>query len=266
MNEFHNLMNDIISNPLPSLLTVLSLILIESLLSVDNAAVLATMVKVLEPSQQKKALRYGIWGAYLMRGLSMLIVSFIINADQFIGDGNSWHTIIVYITQFVKALGGLYLLKLTYKKFFTSEMEDINEPKGWYAKLTKKIGLFWSTVILVEVMDMVFSVDNIFAAVAYTKNIILVILGVFIGILAMRFIAQAFVNLMDKYPYLEDAAYIVIGILGIKLLSAALITFFAPHSFAAEFIESKTASVATSIVTVLVFFLPILFIKKKTTI
>ncbi|WP_447641434.1 MULTISPECIES: TerC family protein [Chitinophagaceae] len=263
MENFTDLLQDIVSNPLQSLFTVLGLVLIESLLSVDNAAVLATMVKVLPTNQQKRALRYGIIGAYVMRGLSILLVSFLINMDQYIGAGHGSHPWQVVLSLSLKAFGGAYLLYLAYKNFFGSDEEDEQNPKGWYGKLVKSIGLFWATVCLVEVMDMVFSVDNIFAAVAYTKNILLVIFGVFIGILAMRFIAQGFVVLMQKYPFLENAAYVVIAFLGFKLLISAICLYFVPQSSIAIFLESKTASVATSVITVLIFFLPILFMKHK---
>lgn len=69
------------------------------------------------------------------------------------------------------------------------------------------------TVVAVEFMDMVFSIDNILAAVALSDKVWVVMLGVFIGIAAMRFVAGKFVVLMQKYPDLEDSAYIVIAIL-----------------------------------------------------
>ena len=72
------MINQIISNPLPSLAIIGNLILIESLLSVDNAAVLATMVMDLPEDERNRALRYGIWGAYFFRGLAMLFAAVLI--------------------------------------------------------------------------------------------------------------------------------------------------------------------------------------------
>jgi predicted tellurium resistance membrane protein TerC len=106
-------------------------------------------------------------------------------------------------------------------------------------------------------MDMAFSIDNVFAAVAFTPNIILVCVGVFIGILAMRFVAQAFVKLMEKYPFLETAAFIVIAILGIKLI-LSLYEHFYPESDISKFLSSHTADIAISILTVAIFAVPIL--------
>lgn len=239
------LINQIIDNPLPSLAIIGNLVIIESLLSVDNAAVLATMVMDLPPAQRNKALRYGIWGAYIFRGLAMLFAALLIKI---------W---------WLKPVGGLYLLYLVWdwwkgKQTEGKEDDVIDKEGNWLYKATVgTFGSFWATVALVELMDMAFSIDNVFAAVAFTPNIILVCIGVFIGILAMRFVAQAFVRLMEKYSFLETAAFIVIGVLGIKLVLSLYEHFF-PEAALSKFLGSHTADIATSILTVAIFFIPIL--------
>ena len=223
---------------------ILNLILIESLLSVDNAAVLATMVMDLPESSRPKALKYGIIGAYVFRGLSLVFAAYLVRI--------AW----------LKAAGGLYLLWLVID-FFRSktgtEKEDdpLNKHETWtYRLFVKKIGPFWSTVILVEIMDMAFSIDNVFAAVAYTPNINLIIIGVFIGILAMRFVAQSFVRLMEIFPFLENSAFVVIGILGIKLL----LSFSSEMNWTPglkPYVDSHISDIYTSVSTVIVFFVPL---------
>ena len=136
--------------------------------------------------------------------------------------------------------------------------QQINKSNnGVYKFFHNKIGVFWSTVILVEIMDMAFSIDNVFAAVAFSKNIILVCVGVFIGILAMRFIAQWFVKLMEKYNFLETAAFVVISILGIKLLLSIYEHFYSETELSI-FLGSHAADITISILTVTIFFIPIL--------
>jgi YkoY family integral membrane protein len=226
-------------------LIILNLILIESLLSVDNAAVLATMVMDLPPDQRKKALKYGIIGAYVFRGISLLLAAWLIQI---------W---------WLKPAGGAYLIYLSYSYFkskLTPKVEDdtLDKKSNWiYRNTMGKLGPFWSTVILVEIMDMAFSIDNVFAAVAFTDHIGLIWIGVFIGILAMRFVAQAFVKLMERYPFLETAAFVVILILGFKLL-LSLFTHLKPHSDISIFLESHEADMYVSLLTVLVFFVPLL--------
>ena len=229
-----------------ALLIVLNLILIESLLSVDNAAVLATMVMDLPESQRPKALKYGILGAYIFRGLCLIFAYWLIKI---------W---------WIKPLGGLYLLYITVNYFFTKSTPDenddtLNKSENIFYKYTLGLlGPFWATVALVELMDLAFSIDNVFAAVAYTKSIVLICLGVFIGILTMRFVAQGFITLMEKYPFLETVAFLVIGILGLKLTSS-LYTHYFPQEKLSVFLESHEAEWYISILTVSIFVIPILY-------
>ena len=242
MNE---LIQQIVDNPGASLAIIGNLIIIESLLSVDNAAVLATMVMDLPQNKRDKALKYGIWGAYIFRGLAMIFASILIKI---------W---------WLKPVGGIYLLYLVFdwykgKQSEGEEEEKVDKQSNWLYKLTVgSLGTFWATVCLVELMDMAFSIDNVFAAVAFTPNIILVCIGVFIGILAMRFIAQAFVKLMEKYTFLETAAFVVIGVLGIKLL-LSLYEHFYPESSFSVFLGSHAADIGISAITIAIFFVPIL--------
>ncbi len=238
-------LQEIVNQPMTALAIIGNLIVIESLLSVDNAAVLATMVMDLPGEQRNKALRYGIIGAYVFRGLALLFAGFLI---QF------W---------FLKPLGGLYLLYLVYDwykgKQTESKDDDVLDKKGnWLYRATiGAFGNFWATVALVELMDMAFSIDNVFAAVAFSENLILIWIGVFIGILAMRFVAQAFVKLMEKYPFLETAAFVVIAVLGLKLLLSLYEHFYPDQAFS-KFLGSHAADWGTSILTVAIFFVPLL--------
>lgn len=255
--------DDFIAN-FPKYLPIIGmLILIESLLSVDNAAVLATMVMDLPKEQREKALKYGIIGAYVFRGICLVLAGFLVTV---------W---------WLKPLGGLYLLWLVWdwwKSKQTPETDDdlLDKQSNWFYRLTVgKIGNFWATVALVELMDLAFSIDNVFAAVAFSKNIIVIWIGVFIGILAMRFVAQGFVRLMERYPFLETCAFTVIGILGLKLLSSIYGHYFPCTNFTL-FLEGNHAclesqglpipeghdmvwgDIATSCLTVTIFILPII--------
>ncbi|MFW0717687.1 TerC family protein [Pedobacter sp. N23S346] len=243
MDFLHTVLGDDIQ---ASLLIILNLIVIESLLSVDNAAVLATMVMDLPKDQRDKALKYGIIGAYVFRGICLFLAAWLVKI---------W---------WLKPLGGLYLIYLAFDYFWkknvkkNEEDEEVDKSKSWIYKSTVGlIGTFWATVALVEVMDLAFSIDNVFAAVAFTDNIYLIYIGVFVGILAMRFVAQAFVKLMEKFTFLETVAFIVIGVLGIKLTSS-LFTHFNPESPISHAIESEKTDLFVSIFTVAIFILPVL--------
>jgi YkoY family integral membrane protein len=230
---------------------ILNLLLIESLLSVDNAAVLATMVMDLPKEERSKALKYGIIGAYVFRGLCLVFVSYLVSI--------SW----------LKLLGGLYLLWIVIAYFRkkaskTNEEEKADKKENKIYKYTfGLLGQFWATVALVEVMDLAFSIDNVFAAVAYVENypkpysLCLVCIGVFIGILAMRFVTQGFVKLMEKFSFLETSAFVVIAILGCKLVLSFVCGLY-PESKICTYTEGHGAETAISLITVGVFFIPLL--------
>lgn len=169
-----------------------SLIILEGLLSSDNALVLAVVVKQLPKHQQKKALMYGIWGAYLFRFIA-------------IGLG-------LYLVQlrWVKILGALYLLWMSLQYFFFNAKEEDN---GEIQASTS----FWGTVVKVELMDIAFSIDSVLAAFGVSEKVWVLFLGAIFGILMMRGVAQIFLKLIDKFPELETGAYVLIGIIGLKM-------------------------------------------------
>lgn len=240
-----DLIQGIIANPVPSLLVVLNLVVIESLLSVDNAAVLATMVMDLPAHQRSAALKYGIVGAYVFRGLCLLLATWLVKI---------W---------WLKPFGGLYLLFLVFKwwkgRSTPTEQDDYyDKQESWlYRVASRSIGTFWATVVLIELMDLAFSIDNIFAAVAFTDNLILICTGVFIGILAMRFVAQGFVRLMEEYQFLESCAFAVLGILGVKLTLSVTEHLF-PGTDLARYLDGHEADLITSGLTVAIFFIPVI--------
>lgn len=175
--------------------TIGTLVLLEGLLSADNALVLAVLVKHLPLNQRKKALRYGLVGAFAFRFLCILIATWLIHA---------W---------FFKAVGAGYLLYISIKHLVWPDQHTETAQ-------VKKMG-FWKTVMLVELTDVVFSVDSILAAVALSSKIWVIYLGGILGIITMRFVAGGFLKLLDRFPGLEKGAYILVGWIGLKL---ALIT------------------------------------------
>ncbi|WP_185849163.1 DUF475 domain-containing protein [Blattabacterium cuenoti] len=187
--------SEIIHHPLLSIYIIGNLFLIESILSIDNATVLASMIINLKKEDRKKAIKYGIIGAYFFRGLCLLFASILIKI---------W---------WLKPLGGIYLIFVGLNHFFRKKNSISNHLKNENTQY-----YFWKVIFMIEMMDLAFSIDNIFASVALSENLILIFLGVCIGILSMRLIAQFFVQLMDKFPELKHSAFFVIIILGMKLV------------------------------------------------
>lgn len=138
---------------------------------------------------------------------------------------------------------------------YEDEVHEV-EKSAFHRILERYLGVFWTTVLMVELMDIAFSIDNVFAAVAFTPNILLVVIGVFIGILSMRFVAQYFNKLMNQFPFLETSAFIVIFILGLKL-SFSVFEHFYPESNIIKAMTSHTAETILSLMTALIFFVPL---------
>lgn len=238
------LFQQIVEHPASSLLVILNLVVIEGLLSVDNAAVLATMVLDLPQRQRPAALRYGILGAYLFRGLFLVFAASLVSI---------W---------WLKPFGGLYLLYLVWNWWRGRSAKDAGEMNTekrnnrLYRFVAGRIGPFWSTVIFVEMMDIAFSIDNVFAAVAFTDNLILVCTGVFIGILTMRFVAYGFIRLMEEYAFLESCAYIVLAVLGLRL-TFSVFEYLWPEMAISSYLAGHQADMVMSVITVLIFLIPV---------
>lgn len=178
-------------------LIILSLAIIECLLSVDNAVVLAAQTQSLDNLQEReKSLFYGLWGAYLFRFLIIGIGTYLISF---------WE---------IKVLGAGYLFYLVYR-FFTKRPAQTRQSH----KQRRFLGLsqFWSVVVQIEMMDIIFSIDSVLASLAISNNPVIVLIGGMIGIACMRGIAEVIMRLMRRIPELETMAYCLIVIIAVKL-------------------------------------------------
>ena len=181
------------------LITIALLVLLEGLLSADNALVLAILVLGLPKKDQRKALRYGILGAFFFRIVAILLAVHLIKVG------------------FVKLVGAAYLLWLSYSHFFgRREGEDrraIRPATGWLG-----MSPFWATVVKVELTDLVFAVDSILVAVAMSRKEWVIITGGILGIIAMRLVIGQLLRVVRRYPALVDGAFVIIAWVAIKLL------------------------------------------------
>jgi len=240
------------------LIAFLLILVLDGVLSIDNAAVLAVIVQknFVEKEDRAKALRYGILGAYFFRGLCLFGASWLINNPE--------------VGLWFKLAGGLYLVYLAYKGLFIGEEDNKNVDEPKWVVFLKWLGVpfFWIVVAEVEFIDIVFSMDNLVAVIAVSNKMWVVWLGVFASIAIMRFIAVAFTSLMEKYPSLVNTAYIVILILGLKLVLSSAATVLPQLHPIGEIMERESFDFIFSGVTILIFALPIIskyFEKKRGT-
>ena len=184
---------------LSDLVTVGLLVVLEGLLSADNALVVAVMILGLPRVEQKRALRYGLVGAFVFRTIATLLAVYLIRL--------AW----------IKLLGGVYLLYLTYQHFFRSgDAEQRSKPKP--ARPWLGLSALWGTILKVELVNIAFSVDSILVAVAMSSKTWVVLSGGLIGIVAMRVVISQLLAIVRRYPAIVDGAFVIIALVGAKLL------------------------------------------------
>jgi YkoY family integral membrane protein len=180
------------------LVTVALLVALEGLLSADNALVMAIMVLGLPKAHHGPALRYGLIGGFGFRIIATMLASSLIRV--------SW----------IRLLGGLYLLYLTFTHFRGGEgAHDRRQAPA--AKPWLGLSAFWATVVRVELINLAFSIDSILVAVAMSPKLWVVIAGGVLGIVAMRLVVGQLLALVQRYPALVDGAFVIIGWVGFKL-------------------------------------------------
>jgi YkoY family integral membrane protein len=183
---------------LSAFLTVGLLVALEAMLSADNALVMAVIVLGLPRNQQKKALRQGLAGAFTSRIAATLLAVNLIRV--------LW----------VKLAGGLYLLYLAYSHFWGHSGPG-GRQGAHKAKPMFGLSAYWATVVRVEAVNLMFSIDSILVAVAMSRNIWIVMTGGILGLVAMRLIAAQLLRLVERYPPLVDGAFVIIAWIGIAL-------------------------------------------------
>ena len=181
------------------LVTIGLLIALEGLLSADNAMVLAILVLGLPKAQQRKALQYGMVGAFAFRAAATLLAAYMIQLG--------W----------VKLVGAGYLLYLVYRHFGGGESGDERRTPP-SAQPWLGLTAFWATVVKVELTDIVFAIDSILVAVAMSPKRWVILTGGILGIAMMRLVIGKLLSLVARYPVLVDGAFVIIGWVGIKLL------------------------------------------------
>ena len=190
-----NIVNYFTNAGVDTYLILLVLILLEAVLSADNAIALAAIAKsIQEPDSQRKALDIGLVGAYILRVTLIFAATWVIKYWQF------------------ELLGALYLLWLVVNYFFFSEADEADENR------TLGFKSLWQVIPTIAITDLAFSLDSVTSAIAITEDTWLIIAGGTIGIVILRFLAGLFIRWLQEYTYLEDAGFITVGFVGIRLL------------------------------------------------
>ncbi|MGL5939888.1 MAG: TerC family protein [Waterburya sp.] len=175
---------------------LLILVVLEAVLSADNAIALAAIAKsVKEPKLQRQALNIGLIGAYILRIMLILAATWVVKYWQF------------------ELLGAIYLLWLVVNYFLNTEAETETHDKH-----TLNFKSLWQVIPTIAITDLAFSLDSVTSAIAVTQDTGLIIVGGTIGVIILRFLAGLFIRWLQEYTYLEDAGFITVGFVGLRLL------------------------------------------------
>jgi YkoY family integral membrane protein len=226
------------------------LVVLEGVLSIDNALVLGMLAKRLPKDQRSRALTYGLVGAFAFRFIAIGMASLLMK----------WKV--------VKLLGGGYLLYISVKHLWFERSEQheaevavssegepvlVDEATGQpltseqeaaeieqrvpvpmaedltLAGAAKGVARFWPTVVVIELTDIAFAVDSILAAIGVVRQEVsaagvnsklwVVVAGGVLGVVMMRFAAVIFIRLLERFPRFGTAAYLLVMTIGVKLLA-----------------------------------------------
>ena len=186
------------SSSLNIAILLIILVALEAVLSADNAIALASISQGLEdPKIQRRALNFGLAFAYILRVALILTATWVVQFWQF------------------ELLGAAYLLWLVFRYFTSPEDEQQNHTGNRFSSL-------WQVIPLIAITDLAFSLDSVTTAIAVSEKTWLVITGGTIGIIALRFLTELFLRWLKEFAHLEDAGYITVALVGIRLLLKAI--------------------------------------------
>lgn len=177
---------------------LLILVALEAVLSADNAIALAAIASGLDDKKlQRQALNFGLVAAYVLRITLILTATWVIQFWQF------------------ELLGAAYLLWLVFEHFRSEEDEEHQHHGPRFTSV-------WQAIPIIAVTDLAFSLDSVTTAIAVSDKTWLVIIGGTIGVITLRFMAGLFIRWLEEYVHLEDAGYITVGFVGLRLLVRAI--------------------------------------------
>lgn len=154
---------------------ILSIIVLNLVLSGDNAVVIALATRKLPATSQNKAIVIGTAGAVILRILLMLIAVELLTVP------------------YVKIVGAILLFYIAY---------DLLKSNGEEAEVKSETTLL-SAIRTIIIADLVMSLDNVLAIAGVADgHFMLAVLGLIISIPIVIFGSQVILKLMDRFPWL----------------------------------------------------------------
>lgn len=191
-----------------TLLLLPVLIALEAVLSADNAIALAAIAQGLESeAMQRRALNYGLLIAFILRVGLILTAGWVLQFWQF------------------EVMGAAYLLWLVFKHFTAESDAEAHHHGPRFATVLQAIPVIAFT-------DLAFSLDSVTTALALSKDVVVILLGGTIGIITLRFMAGLFIRWLEEFEHLEDAGFITVAFVGVRLLVRVIDPTLVPPEWA----------------------------------
>ena len=191
-------------------ITLITLSAIEIVLGIDNLVFISIAVSKLPPVQREKARKFGIAVACITRILLLLTLAWLagLTSDLFriIGQGIS-------VRDLVLILGGVFLLVKG-----TMEIRDliVGEPVSEDID-TKPLTSFGMVIAQIAVIDIVFSLDSVIAAVGMANHTAIMVTAILLAVAVMLLAAAPLGRFIDENPTIKMLALAFIVLVGVFL-------------------------------------------------
>ncbi len=196
------------------IVALLTLILLEVVLGIDNIVFISIVTARLPLNQQKKGRRVGLLLAMVMRLLLLTVISWILKLE---GELFRIFSIGISGKDLILILGGLFLL-------YKSSSEIYHKMEGETGDTTKAIKVtgFRSAIGQILVLDLVFSIDSIITAVGMVDELWIMYVAVIVSVGIMLVAAEPVSNFISKHPSFKMLALSFLLLIGVALMGEGL--------------------------------------------
>lgn len=193
-------------------MALLTLTALEIVLGIDNIIFISIVVSKLPKEQQPRARTIGLAGALLTRIALLMSLAWLASLTK------PWFTVLsqeISGRDLVLILGGLFLLYKSVVEIHES-LEGVHDDPTSKRKIATT---FFSAIIQIMILDIVFSLDSVITAIGMTNNLPVMITAIVIAIISMMFFAGPLSEFVERHPTVKMLALAFLIMIGGALLA-----------------------------------------------
>ncbi len=193
-------------------ITLITLSAIEIVLGIDNLVFISIAVSKLPYAQREKARKFGIAVACITRIALLLTLAWLagLTKDLFAVFGQG-----ISVRDLVLILGGVFLLVKG-----VAEIRDIVQGEGDSEDIdTKPKTAFWAVIAQIAIIDIVFSLDSVIAAVGMANRTPVMVTAILLAVAVMLLAATTIGKFIDENPTIKMLALAFIVLVGAFLVA-----------------------------------------------